>query len=107
MRRILRKIAAAEFDQLGDTSTLADPGVVEHLVRSLSEQQRAELRETFELIDGDRDGCIVHPEFQALVRSLKAEMPDDEIDRSFGRLDADRDGRITFDEFAAWWLSPS
>lgn len=29
MRRILRKIAAGEFDQLGDVSTLADPGVVE------------------------------------------------------------------------------
>jgi acetyl-CoA synthetase len=28
MRRILRKIAANEVDQLGDTSTLADPNVV-------------------------------------------------------------------------------
>jgi acetyl-CoA synthetase len=33
MRRILRKIAANEHDQLGDTSTLADPTVVENLVR--------------------------------------------------------------------------
>ncbi|TNE60119.1 MAG: acetate--CoA ligase [Alphaproteobacteria bacterium] len=32
MRRILRKIAANEYDQLGDTSTLADPAVVEDLV---------------------------------------------------------------------------
>ena len=32
MRRILRKIAANEHDQLGDISTLADPGVVESLV---------------------------------------------------------------------------
>ncbi len=32
MRRILRKIAANEVDQLGDTSTLADPAVVEHLI---------------------------------------------------------------------------
>ena len=32
MRRILRKIAANETDQLGDTSTLADPGVVTQLV---------------------------------------------------------------------------
>ena len=32
MRRILRKIAANETDQLGDTSTLADPGVVTELV---------------------------------------------------------------------------
>ncbi|MCG6117940.1 MAG: acetate--CoA ligase [Aquimonas sp.] len=33
MRRILRKIAENQPDQLGDTSTLADPGVVESLVR--------------------------------------------------------------------------
>ena len=32
MRRILRKIAANEHDQLGDTTTLADPTVVDHLV---------------------------------------------------------------------------
>ncbi len=32
MRRILRKIAANEHDQLGDTSTLADPTVVDDLV---------------------------------------------------------------------------
>ncbi|MCB9749436.1 MAG: acetate--CoA ligase [Myxococcales bacterium] len=34
MRRILRKIAAGEHDQLGDTSTLADPSVVDELVSS-------------------------------------------------------------------------
>ncbi len=34
MRRILRKIAANEHDQLGDTSTLADPTVVDHLVEN-------------------------------------------------------------------------
>jgi acetyl-CoA synthetase len=32
MRRILRKIAAAEYDGLGDISTLADPSVVEVIV---------------------------------------------------------------------------
>jgi acetyl-CoA synthetase len=32
MRRILRKIAAEEFDTLGDTSTLADPAVVDQLI---------------------------------------------------------------------------
>jgi len=33
MRRILRKIAENHADQIGDTSTLADPGVVEALVK--------------------------------------------------------------------------
>lgn len=33
MRRILRKIASSEYDGLGDISTLADPSVVENLVK--------------------------------------------------------------------------
>lgn len=34
MRRILRKIAENELDSLGDTSTLADPAVVDDLVKN-------------------------------------------------------------------------
>ena len=34
MRRILRKVAANEVDDLGDTSTLADPSVVENLIEN-------------------------------------------------------------------------
>jgi acetyl-CoA synthetase len=34
MRRILRKIAENELDSLGDTSTLADPSVVDHLIEN-------------------------------------------------------------------------
>lgn len=34
MRRILRKVAANEVDSLGDTSTLADPSVVDDLVKN-------------------------------------------------------------------------
>jgi len=34
MRRILRKIAANEFKELGDTSTLAEPTVVDNLIEN-------------------------------------------------------------------------
>jgi acetyl-CoA synthetase len=34
MRRILRKIAEDEFQNLGDTSTLAEPAVVDDLVKN-------------------------------------------------------------------------
>ena len=34
MRRILRKVASGEFNNLGDTSTLADPSVVDDLIRN-------------------------------------------------------------------------
>jgi acetyl-CoA synthetase len=34
MRRLLRKIANHEFNDLGDVSTLADPGVIESLIKN-------------------------------------------------------------------------
>ena len=40
MRRILRKVAADDFTELGDTSTLADPAVVEDLIEN--RQNRAD-----------------------------------------------------------------
>jgi acetyl-CoA synthetase len=36
MRRILRKIVAGEIDTLGDTSTLADPSVVDSLIEKVA-----------------------------------------------------------------------
>jgi len=33
MRRILRKVAAGETNELGDTTTLADPSVIEDIVK--------------------------------------------------------------------------
>ncbi|SCA56188.1 acetyl-CoA synthetase [Candidatus Terasakiella magnetica] len=39
MRRILRKIAEDDFDALGDTSTLADPGVVDELIENRQNRQ--------------------------------------------------------------------
>jgi len=32
MRRILRKIAEGDFENLGDTSTLAEPSIVDDLI---------------------------------------------------------------------------
>jgi acetyl-CoA synthetase len=44
MRRILRKIAANDLQSLGDTSTLADPSVVEKLVAGRAEIEAASAR---------------------------------------------------------------
>ncbi|HEV7334983.1 MAG TPA: acetyl-coenzyme A synthetase, partial [Bosea sp. (in: a-proteobacteria)] len=41
MRRILRKIAEDEFGALGDTSTLADPAVVDDLVANRQNKRKA------------------------------------------------------------------
>lgn len=37
MRRIIRKLVNGQADELGDTSTLADPSVVNHLINALND----------------------------------------------------------------------
>lgn len=41
MRRILRKIVCGETDSLGDTSTLADPSIVDTLITKVEEEEEA------------------------------------------------------------------
>ena len=41
MRRILRKIVCGETDTLGDTSTLADPSIVDTLIEKVEDKQPA------------------------------------------------------------------
>ena len=43
MRRILRKIAEGDIANLGDTTTLAEPGVVEELVKGRLESQKSKV----------------------------------------------------------------
>ena len=40
MRRVLRKVAANRSDELGDISTLADPSVVELIVKKHTTQNQ-------------------------------------------------------------------
>ena len=40
MRRILRKIVCNEVDSLGDTSTLADPSIVDTLIDKVAELRK-------------------------------------------------------------------
>ena len=40
MRRILRKILAGEEDQLGDITTLAEPSVVDRIIKTVHEQRK-------------------------------------------------------------------
>ena len=37
MRRILRKVASNDIDDLGDTSTLAEPAVVDDIIKNRCE----------------------------------------------------------------------
>jgi len=72
MRRILRKIAANKLDELGDTSTLADPAVVQvrrdtHRWESVARWPQAvgawshPRLQTLLLCSGDALACLSRP----------------------------------------------
>ena len=104
MRRILRKIAAHEHDQLGNVSTLADPSVVEQLVRGMTGEQFSALREDFDSFDGNGDGRIVYTEFEKLLGALKAGMSEPDCRAAFAEIDTDRDApsRSTSSPCGGW-----
>ena len=59
MRRILRKIASKEEDQLGDTSTLADPNVVQSLIDGSKISNQSDISNLFNSIDRVEQGKTI------------------------------------------------
>ena len=71
--------------------------------RALGNERTAELRQSFNESDANRDGYIQYPEFVSMLDGLGAEMSSDEMKIGFDELDTDNDGLIDFGEFLSWW----
>jgi Ca2+-binding EF-hand superfamily protein len=70
--------------------------------RPFTEARRTELREDFQEMDSDGDGCIDIAEFETLLDNMGAEMSRVDVRIGFHEIDVDRDGKISCDEFIAW-----
>lgn len=66
-------------------------------------EEFAQLSETFNYNDKDKDGSIEFDEFVTMLRDLDADVGDDEAKIGFRAIDTNRDGVIELDEFVAWW----
>eukprot|EP00656_Telonema_subtile_P009297 TRINITY_DN1436_c0_g2_i3.p1 TRINITY_DN1436_c0_g2~~TRINITY_DN1436_c0_g2_i3.p1 ORF type:complete len:170 (-),score=75.88 TRINITY_DN1436_c0_g2_i3:145-654(-) len=71
------------------TSTMAE----------MSEQQKNECREAFDLFDTDGSGTIDAKELKVAMRALGFEPKKEEIKKMVNDLDRDGDGTVDFDEF--------
>merc|ERR1712159_331292 len=65
----------------------------------LTEEQKQEIREAFDLFDTDGSGCIDAKELKVAMRALGFEPKKDEIRKMISDIDKDGDGTIDFDEF--------
>merc|ERR1711890_201975 len=65
----------------------------------LSEEQMDEIREAFNLFDGDQSGAIDVRELKAAMRALGFEVKNEELKKMVSDIDGDGNGTIEFGEF--------
>ena len=71
----------------------------------LSDEQLAELRNTFDACDLNGDGFINPAEFHALLIKLDGDVSAEVCALDFDVADTEGDGYIGFKEFIVWWTS--
>merc|ERR1711990_1184603 len=65
----------------------------------LTEEQLDEIREAFNLFDGDQSGMIDVRELKAAMRALGFEVKNEELKKMAADIDGDGNGTIEFGEF--------
>ncbi|OAV99314.1 hypothetical protein PTTG_04595 [Puccinia triticina 1-1 BBBD Race 1] len=71
----------------------------ENMVRELTEEQKLEIKEAFELFDTDKDGAIDYHELKVAMRALGFELKKPEILKILRDHDKQGQGLIEFNEF--------
>ncbi|KAI1732083.1 EF hand domain-containing protein [Ditylenchus destructor] len=66
----------------------------------------AELSDTFDLLDMDRDGRLNRQEIGALLRAVNMEPTRKELDFIFSEMDRDQSGKINKESFVNYLRSP-
>jgi Ca2+-binding EF-hand superfamily protein len=65
----------------------------------LSDEERAEFKEIFDLVDEDKSGQISKNELKKLMETLRLHPTEEELTAMMREVDADGSGDIDFDEF--------
>merc|ERR1711907_283041 len=67
--------------------------------KELTEEQKQEIKEAFDLFDTDGSGNIDAKELKVAMRALGFEPKKDEVKKMVNDLDRDGDGTVDFQEF--------
>ena len=71
----------------------------------LSENQKAEIKEAFDLFDTSGSGTIEAKELKVALQALGFEPSREEIEKLIGGVDKDKSGKIDFHEFLGTFAS--
>lgn len=67
--------------------------------QELSEEQRQEIREAFDLFDTDQNGLIDYHELKVSMRALGFDVKKEEVKRIMQEVDIENTGFVNFDQF--------
>ena len=65
----------------------------------LTEEQKKEYTQAFEVFDKNKDGMISRQELKTIMRSLGQNPTEDDIEEMLLNVDRDKDGQISYEEF--------
>ena len=65
----------------------------------LNEEQAAELKKAFEVMDANKDGVVTKDELKTLLKGLGEEVTDEVVDEMINIADENGDGKVQFEEF--------
>lgn len=69
------------------------------MAQELSEEQKAECKQVFDLFDDDKDGVIPLKDFGDVIRSLGCALSESEVNQIVEETDKDGNGTIDYNEF--------
>ena len=69
------------------------------MANKLSEEQAAELKKAFDVMDANKDGVVTKDELRTLLKGLGEEVTDEVVDEMINIADENGDGKVQFDEF--------
>ncbi|GIQ88209.1 hypothetical protein KIPB_010410, partial [Kipferlia bialata] len=67
--------------------------------QDLSEEQKHEIREAFDIFDSDKSGRIDYHELKVAMRALGFDVKKEEIQKLMAEYDRDNTGEIGFEDF--------
>ncbi|XP_057329781.1 uncharacterized protein LOC130670394 [Microplitis mediator] len=69
------------------------------LIDELTDEQRSDIKEAFDLFDTDGTGIIATKELKVVLRALGFEPKRDELKKLVGEVDPDNEGVICYEDF--------
>lgn len=82
------------------TSAAAQKAKRRHARQDLSDEQKQEIKEAFELFDTDKDGCVDYHELKVAMRALGFDLKKAEVLKILRDHDKTQHGLMDFEDFA-------